>query len=129
MAENQAPLAKRRGPGKPFQPGKSGNPGGKPKGMIEYRDLCREWGPAIIAEMARIALKGKTETVRVRAGEILLDRGFGRPASVIEGSFSGADGKEIVGIQVSFVVPQRQPGDDAKIVEHVNGKSNGHATE
>src|SRR3954471_23938000 len=32
MAEETAPIRKKRGPGKPFPPGVSGNPAGRPKG-------------------------------------------------------------------------------------------------
>ena len=32
MADNAAAKQRRRGPGRPFRPGQSGNPAGKPKG-------------------------------------------------------------------------------------------------
>lgn len=40
MAESNKPERKRRnGPGRPFQPGQSGNPGGKPKKLREIENM------------------------------------------------------------------------------------------
>ncbi len=42
MAENAAAKQRRRGPGKPFQPGQSGNPAGKPKGTRHRATMLAE---------------------------------------------------------------------------------------
>lgn len=39
MADNSDPERPRRGPGRPFQPGESGNPGGKPKKLREIEAM------------------------------------------------------------------------------------------
>src|SRR5688572_6726077 len=62
-----------------FKPGQSGNPGGRPKLTSEFRELCRANTPEYIAELERLALKGKREATRTRALNLLLAYGWGRP--------------------------------------------------
>ncbi|QOZ25902.1 DUF5681 domain-containing protein [Bradyrhizobium sp. CCBAU 51753] len=62
-----------------FQPGQSGNPGGRPKVVAEVQNLARQHAPAVVAELARLALKAKSETARIAAIRELLDRGYGKP--------------------------------------------------
>ncbi len=64
--------------GRPFKPGKSGNPGGRPRIVGELRELARAHAPKAIEELARLALKAKSETARVAAIRELLDRGYGK---------------------------------------------------
>jgi hypothetical protein len=42
MAENSTAMRRRRGPGKPFRPGHSGNPTGKPKGTRHRATMIAE---------------------------------------------------------------------------------------
>src|SRR5271167_1346269 len=42
MAENSAAVQRRRGPGKPFRRGQSGNPAGKPKGTRHRATMLAE---------------------------------------------------------------------------------------
>src|SRR5947208_12588654 len=72
-----------RGPMK-FRKGKSGNPGGRPKVLGELQELARRHAPEVIAELARLAVKGRTESARIAAGRELLDRGFGRARQALE---------------------------------------------
>jgi hypothetical protein len=72
-----------------FRKGQSGNPGGRPKVLSELQELARHHAPAVIAELARIAEKGKSETARIAAGRELLDRGFGRARQSLEVSEPG----------------------------------------
>jgi hypothetical protein len=69
--------------GRPFVKGQSGNPGGRPRIVGELRDLARVHAPAAIQELARLALKAKSETARIAAIRELLDRGFGKPTQFV----------------------------------------------
>jgi hypothetical protein len=64
--------------GRPFEPGRSGNPGGRPRVVGKLRELARAHAPQAIKELARLAVKAKSETARVAAIRELLDRGYGK---------------------------------------------------
>jgi hypothetical protein len=67
--------------GRPFEPGRSGNPGGRPAAIGEFRARARQHAPAAIEELARLALKARSESVRVSAIRELFDRGYGKATS------------------------------------------------
>ena len=48
--------------GRPFQPGVSGNPGGRPRSLGTLRLLARAHAAEAIAELARLAVHAKSET-------------------------------------------------------------------
>lgn len=84
-------MAKRRGPGKPFQPGQSGNPGGRPKELADIKALAREHTTSAIERLA-FWLASDNPKASVSAATALLDRGWGRPAQAI----TGEDGKPLL---------------------------------
>jgi uncharacterized protein DUF5681 len=73
--------------GRPFQPGTSGNPGGRPKGFASrIREATRE-GSDLVA-FALSVLQGRIPGVRIEhrleALHWLADRGWGKPALSVE---------------------------------------------
>ncbi len=68
---------------RPFQPGQSGNPGGRPRVIAELRELARAHAPEAIAELARLAKDAKSETARIAAIKELLDRAYGKPTQFV----------------------------------------------
>src|SRR5687768_2107957 len=88
-AENSQKTA-RRGQGRPFKPGQSGNPGGRPKlppEIVELRALARQHTPAAVT--AIIAVMGDQKapaSARVAAASEILDRGWGRAPATLEHS-------------------------------------------
>src|ERR687898_2076418 len=67
-----------------FQPGQSGNPGGKPKKLAELVDLARSLAPDALKALHEIAVHGRSEKCRIEAAVALLDRGFGKPKITVE---------------------------------------------
>lgn len=72
-----------------FQPGKSGNPGGRPKEAPEVKALAREYGHEAIEKLVEL-MRCDDRRVAAAACQALLDRGFGKPAQSME--LTGADG-------------------------------------
>jgi hypothetical protein len=92
MADGSKP-ERRRGPGRPFAKGQSGNPGGMAAGTADLRALARTHTVAAIEALAAALADPRT---RVAAAVALLDRGHGRPAQLLAGD--GEDGP----VQVVF---------------------------
>lgn len=70
---------KRRGPGRPFRPGQSGNPAGVPKEAVEFREALRADAPAIHAALMRLVAEGNAPAI-IYAHQ----RVFGKPPSAEE---------------------------------------------
>ena len=61
-----------------FRPGKSGNPGGRPKDEHRVSELARSYTAEAIDTLVDLMRYGKDERVRGTAAQALLDRGWGK---------------------------------------------------
>lgn len=64
--------------GKPFEPGKSGNPGGRPKGIAAK---AREHTDRAVEVLVQ-GMEDDDRRVRIAAAKELLDRGYGKPLAM-----------------------------------------------
>jgi len=68
---------------KPFQPGQSGNPSGRPKKNRELERTAESYVDDAVKVLAS-ALKDKDAKVRIKAANSLLDRARGKPKQAVE---------------------------------------------
>jgi hypothetical protein len=64
-------------------------PGVPNKVTAEVRDLARVHGPAVLEELARLALESESDQARVAAAKEILDRAYGKCAQPISGDGGG----------------------------------------
>jgi uncharacterized protein DUF5681 len=81
----QGRVASRRG----WAPGQSGNPGGRPGGIAEVRELARTHIAEAIERLVKEMNDGETSHARIAAANALLDRGYGKPTQPIGGDPTG----------------------------------------
>ncbi|MGA3007609.1 MAG: DUF5681 domain-containing protein [Opitutaceae bacterium] len=68
-----------------FQPGQSGNPGGRPKSDFALGELARKHTRMALACIVSIMQDADASPVaRVRAAEAILDRGYGKPGQSLD---------------------------------------------
>lgn len=78
----------------PFAKGKSGNPGGRPKLPEELKEAFKALAPKAVETLASIMSNDNAkDSDRVRAAEVILDRGYGKPKQQTE--LTGEDGNAI----------------------------------
>jgi len=69
----------------PFKKGQSGNPGGRPKALVEVQEAARAHTLTAVETLAVICADGTAPpAARVAAANAILDRGWGRPTQSVE---------------------------------------------
>ena len=78
-----------------FQPGQSGNPGGRPRQNPKIRELALENSVEALQTISEL-MKNKrcAPSTRLAACNSILDRAYGKPASSLE--LTGKDGESLV---------------------------------
>jgi len=80
MSAAQTSTGSGRRVGRPFRPGQSGNPGGRPKGLAKAtRELVGEDGMKLVELWWDIARdETRRDSDRLEASKLLADRGWGK---------------------------------------------------
>lgn len=81
-ANSQIQPRRRRGPGRPFKKGESGNPSGRPADLGQFRALCRSKSPQAVAALEAALANG--DSASVAAARVLLEYGWGKPSAAPE---------------------------------------------
>lgn len=88
MPKEHSPAENRKKPrGKPFQPGNSANPGGRPKKTEEERTLeqmCKEKTPDALTAILAIMSRSQNDRARLAAAQYIVDRGWGKAKESVE---------------------------------------------
>jgi hypothetical protein len=110
-SQNTLKTGNRKAPHSAFKPGRSGNPGGRPKLTAEQKaqefelvQACRSKSPQAIAVIEQLMHRADRDSVRLAAASFIVERGWGKAPQAIEHS-SKDEETSPRSIQVTFVSP------------------------
>jgi len=91
-------------PGRKFQPGQSGNPGGQPKAIVEVTAAARALTTEAINTLKRVMLNEKaTASARVSAAVAIIERGWGKAPATITLLRGDAELKELTDAELTAI--------------------------
>ena len=67
-----------------FKPGQTGNPGGRPKLPEELKEAFKALAPKALETLADVMSNSVKDSDRVKAAEVILDRGYGKATQHID---------------------------------------------
>lgn len=103
------PTAKKvKSPGRGSKPGE--RRGGRVKGVPNkatrtLKELAREYTPQALKTLAQIMVASESDAARVAAANAILDRGYGKPSTVLTGDEDGGAIKTVSRIELIGVMP------------------------
>jgi hypothetical protein len=105
-----AKVVKRRSnPGRGSKPGE--RRGGRVKGTPNncsrtLKELAREYTAEALEALVAVLRDGESEQARIQAANAILDRGYGKPSTVLAGDEEGGAVKVLQRIVLEGVMPQ-----------------------
>ena len=82
-AKNTAGNSKKAAPGRPFKPGQSGNPSGRPKGSSEFRNVVEAFLASKLDPKTTV-LQDVLNRLRKDKPEMLLYYAYGKPVEQLD---------------------------------------------
>lgn len=105
ISQGAATSKRKRGPGKPFQKGASGNPKGRKPVPPEVKAILSAACPRAAERLVEL-IEDPDPSVALKAAQVVIERIHGKPVQALE--HSGADGVPI-SIVINRVVKQPTP--------------------
>lgn len=102
-----------------WRPGQSGNPKGRPKTLRQFRERIQKEGYRLYVELLKIAYD-RSDPEQMRAIELLLAYGYGRPSQKLElelhdlRSKSDSEIDEMIAEQERLLLGAPEEGDEDK---------------
>ncbi|MEP6958439.1 MAG: DUF5681 domain-containing protein [Nitrospirota bacterium] len=96
-SENSPITDKRKAPHSAFQPGRSGNPGGRPKLTLQQTTeefgliaACRSHSSAALDVIGILMRSADRDSVKLAAASFIIERGWGKAMQPVIGEHGGA---------------------------------------
>lgn len=84
--------------------------GGRPKGVpnkttVALKDAARQYTTEALEALVKVLREGESESARIQAANAILDRGYGKPSTILAGDEDGGAIRAIHEIRIVGVEP------------------------